>query len=143
MSRRYCDPIPVWFDRPGTDGVGSDAASGRPVAEQVSAAVPARFRWHRSLYVVTDVLGHWIEAGPWWSDATAAVRAPAVRAVRAGSVGVDAPRSPRSSPGGITAPAQRRVWRVEAAGRGGSGVFDLCEPRGEEHPMWLLLAAVD
>lgn len=109
---------------------------------------PEQFLWRGRLWKVSDVLGHWMETGPWWHG-------PGMRAV----LGCDS----AASPGGAAGPgdsaggsgsagvagvagvsgdlsgyvsgdlsAEREVWRVEAA-RGfaaaqdasGSGVFDL------------------
>src|SRR3954470_1353711 len=51
-----------------------------PVAVQRRDDVPEQFLWRDRLYVVRDVLAHWIEAGAWW-DSTAA------RALGAGDQG--------------------------------------------------------
>jgi hypothetical protein len=49
MTRRYDDPVDV---RRRDD-------------------VPAEFLWRGRLYVVRDVLAHWIETGAWWRAAAA------------------------------------------------------------------------
>lgn len=66
-------------------------------------AVPDQFLWRDRLYVVRDVLAHWVEAGGWWR-----------RAATAAGAAADDP--------------EREFWRVEAGcGRGaGTGVYDLC-----------------
>ncbi len=123
MSRRYSEPIRVWV---GPHQGGAGAALG---------SVPVRFRWRWRTYVVTEVLGRWIEGGAWWPAVTAAIS----------TVGA---RSPAASG------PDRRVWRVEARTEGRTGVFDLCDQRpvddtqppaapGVGDRRWLLLAAVD
>jgi hypothetical protein len=100
MSRRYDEPVDV---RRRDD-------------------VPAEFLWHGRLYVVRDVLAHWVETGAWW-------RTPAAKAVYGLTDDL------RDDTGGDPAPtglaldeSERELWRVEAsAGRAqGSGVYDLC-----------------
>lgn len=125
MTRRYDDPVDV---RRSTVGAGPGAGPG----------APAQFLWRGRLYVVREVLGHWVEVRPWW-------RAGAARAL----LGTDTPDA--SQPSGALALAapplapahpgpsgrapdrtvdegEREVWRVEAgAGRlHGTGVYDLC-----------------
>ena len=60
---------------------------------------PDQFLWRGRLYVVREVLAHWVESGGWWRCPTA---------------GVD--------------DAEREFWRVEASpGRAAAtGVYDLC-----------------
>ncbi len=97
---------------------------------------PEQFIWRDKLWVVTDLVSHWIETGAWWEqDGVAELLG--VRA--AGWSGSSTP--PRGS--GLDEPdrrrgadllAEREVWRVEAArgrlarflGPHASGVFDLC-----------------
>lgn len=71
---------------------------------------PARFLWHDRLYVVREVLEHWVESREWWPGTRPAHRA-------SGTAPALAVRS-----------AEREVWRVEAAaGRCAPlGVYDLC-----------------
>ncbi len=109
MSRRYRDPIRVWQGPHQGDAIG---------------AVPVRFRWRRRTYVVTEILGRWIEAGSWWPAAGAALR------VESGL----APDRPHQD---------RRVWRVEARATGRTGVFDLCQTEAHADAPWVLLAALD
>ncbi|NHC45578.1 DUF6504 family protein [Motilibacter aurantiacus] len=92
---------------------------------------PEQFLWRGKLYVVRDVLAHWVETGAWW-------RAPSAHLVH----GTDEPPVPTGAGGPVSGhPAEaagsstlalqeageREMWRVEAsAGRAaGSGVFDL------------------
>jgi hypothetical protein len=117
--RTYGDAIDV---RTGADALsGSDA--------------PAQFLWRGRLYLVRDVLAHWVELGAWWSvrgsRAPRAVAAAAARAAgpRSGSgaappsSGVEPTRSVSADVGAV----EREVWRVEASfGRLGTrGVYDL------------------
>jgi hypothetical protein len=72
---------------------------------------PAEFLWRGRLYVVRDVLSHWVETDAWWR-----AQRPADPAGPAGPVG---------SADGLDDECE--LWRVEAtAGRvHGTGVFDL------------------
>lgn len=85
---------------------------------------PEQFLWRERLYVVRQVLAHWVESGQWWSAASGA----ALLAGEHVAVGSEPGRA-----GSATAPAQlddgeRDMWRVEAsAGQfAGTGVYDLC-----------------
>jgi hypothetical protein len=108
MTRRYDDPVDV----------------------RRRDEAPAEFLWRGRLYVVRDVLDHWVEAGAWW-------RAAPARALLGTDVGTHLGTDIGSAGGpgdsGDAAPravddGEREVWRVEAsAGRArGSGVYDLC-----------------
>ena len=84
---------------------------------------PAQFLWRGRLYVVRDVLDHWVEVGTWWSGAAArALLGTGPDAPGFDAPGFDAPGSRVGVDDG-----EREVWRVEAsAGRTlGSGVYDL------------------
>ena len=121
--RRYDDPVEV---RKGlVHGSGGDVEA------------PEQFLWRGRLWKVCDVVGHWVETGPWWQSSNLAPvlgdepttdqtgdqtgdQGAARTAVRASSV--------------HDLVADREVWRVEAArglaaagsGSGaGRGVFDL------------------
>ena len=106
MARRYHEPVEV---RRGL---------------VAGAEAPAEFLWRDRLFVVRDVLSHWVETGSWWASAALA-----------GVYGLDAePATPGGPAGpgesvdaGLGGDGERELWRVEAgAGRGGlSGVFDL------------------
>lgn len=103
--------------------------------------VPAEFLWRGRLYVVREVLAHWVETPAWWtgSEASTLLGSDAGTLLGSdggtvlGSGGGQAALSPRST--SQPAPAavadgdsgEREVWRVEAsAGRAcGSGVYDL------------------
>jgi hypothetical protein len=132
MTRRYDDPVDV---RRGDDA-------------------PEQFLWRGRLYVVRDVLGHWVETGAWWrapsarsvyaGDVYAGDPAPVVGAERfAGSLEGASPEFDGGSVGTLVDDSEREVWRVEAsAGRAaGSGVYDL----GFDWSAcaWTLLRALD
>jgi hypothetical protein len=108
----------------GRDIDGRDA-DGRDVdgwgADGGDVDVPVQFLWRGRLYLVRDVLAHWVELGTWWS----------VRGARS-SRGPAAPSSTYAEEGRRSVAAdvgavEREVWRVEAAaGRSGTGgVYDL------------------
>jgi len=128
MTRRHADPVEVLV-RPGPRG---------PQPEQLL--------WRDRLYVVSDVLGHWVEAGGWWQGHAARAVLEELEPAAVGAVQELAlapiPSSPRWAQrawgepapdiGASTAPTavddhEREVWRVEArAGRHGTGgVYDL------------------
>lgn len=106
MARRYHEPVEV----------------RRGLVE--GAEAPAEFLWRDRLFVVRDVLSHWVETGPWWASTALS-----------GVYGLDTepampvePAGPGESvDAGLGVDGERELWRVEAgAGRGGlSGVFDL------------------
>lgn len=89
LARRYAEPVDVMR--------GDDA--------------PTQFLWRSRLYVVRAVLGHWLEAGAWWT------RSASLSLLTGGDQTADAVDD-----------AEREFWRVEAtAGRAaGTGVYDLC-----------------
>ncbi len=101
--------------------IGADSRSG--------SDVPAQFLWRGRLYLVREVLAHWVELGTWWS-----VRGS--RATRRGVAAAARP-SPENSAAATSEPlrsvaadvgaVEREVWRVEASsGRSGTcGVYDL------------------
>ena len=116
--RRYTDPVEVRSASPGDTGA------------------PSAFLWRGRLYVVRDVLGHWLERRSWWSS-------PAARMVHGegvpgvdGALALDGPLPGEAAVQvRVTDLAQEReVWRVSASpGRAyPSGIYDLCrEPAGE------------
>lgn len=118
-----------------------DAGSGRRTGTSpvpMHAGAPEQFLWRGRLYLVRDVLAHWVELGTWWS-----VRGPAGRPVSrsgaaagaadggveggAGPAGDDAGQPRRRSVAVDVGAVEREVWRVEAApGRSVTpGVYDL------------------
>jgi hypothetical protein len=103
VTRRYADPV-----RDAVD-VRRDQSGQRPV----------QFLWRGRLYLVRDVLAHWVEVGAWWRQ----------RGADGLPVRVDE--------------AGRQVWRVEAgAGRAAaSGVYDLAYD--ESARTWTLARTLD
>jgi hypothetical protein len=85
-----------------------------PVDVHRQDTTPDQFLWRGRLYVVRDVLAHWMEAGGWWRRPT---------------VGVD--------------DREREFWRVEAgSGRHAmTGVYDLCFDWG--HAAWSVARVLD
>ncbi len=87
---------------------------------------PTQFLWRGRLYVVRDVLAHWVEIGEWWRSTQVAtlLAAGAEETVPlTGTVPADPDVEARSLDAG-----DREFWRVEAgAGRtAGTGVYELC-----------------
>ena len=90
---------------------------------------PEQFLWRGRLWKVADVVGRWVETGPWWQSADA----DAVRGTDGPGEGEEAQAGrvgDASAPGAVDLLAEREVWRVEAAAgrnasRDGRGVFDL------------------
>lgn len=105
-----------------------------PVEVVRSNGEPARFLWHDKLYVVRDVLEHWVENEEWWHTGH----------TNRGRVGtIPAPRTPGATATGTALlAAEREVWRVEAAaGRSAPlGVFDL---RLDARGAWTLARTLD
>lgn len=140
MARRHIDPVEVLR----------------------SGGEPARFLWHDRLYVVREVLDHWMENEEWWqgraTGVTSATRTVARTAVAGTAAASAATPAGATAPGGTTMLAgapertsalgtpefatEREVWRVEAAaGRCAPlGVFDL---RLDAHGGWTLARTLD
>jgi hypothetical protein len=122
MVRRYDELVEV-----------RTAVADAPSPGQLPGS-PVAFLWRDRLYVVRSVLSHWYERRVWWREAAASallgLRSDVVVTAQgaAGSAGValtEAVRSPaRGTP---LEPAEREVWRVEAAAGRSSpvGVYDL------------------
>ena len=80
---------------------------------------PEQFLWRGRLWKVCDVVGHWVETGPWWQSS-------GVRAVVGTDDAFAEEPSVAPSPVGHDLLAEREMWRVEAgAGMASAGVFDL------------------
>lgn len=126
--RRYDDPVDV---RRGMVPGSAGAVEG-----------PAQFLWRGRVWKVRDVVGHWVETGPWWSSTGARAllegQDPGGEGERTGPAGrADVGSAdPGPQPGaGADLVAEREVWRVQAARgmtahHGGAGaevcgVFDL------------------
>jgi hypothetical protein len=137
--RRYKDPVEVRSASP--EGTGA----------------PSAFLWRGRVYVVRDVLGHWLERTSWWSSPAARmVHGEGVAAVD-GALALGGPVSDAAAAGGQVRVAdlaqEREVWRVSASrGRAyPAGIYDLCrEPaaeagasRGSPGAVWHLVRAAD
>ncbi|HSA49913.1 MAG TPA: DUF6504 family protein [Yinghuangia sp.] len=129
MARRHIDPVEV-------------ARSG---------GEPARFLWHDKLYVVRDILDHWVENEEWWhaagrpaqSGRTGLMHGPDGSAeARRVAPGIGPGVSDGTPSGTALLAAEREVWRVEAAaGRSAPlGVFEL---RLDAHGSWTLARSLD
>ncbi len=145
-------------------GLGAGDAS----SSSLGIAPPAQFLWRGRLYLVREVLAHWVELGTWWSARGArSPRRPVLASggaasgvasgspSDAGTAGTGAPgiaSSTRSVAADVGA-VEREVWRVEAAaGRTAVvGVYDLVrdvtatDPRGgpTRPDRWRLARALD
>jgi hypothetical protein len=88
---------------------------------------PTQFLWRHRLWVVRDIISHWVETGAWWEQqgvsalfggvgsASAGRQEQAGRHERAGAVS-----------SGADLLGERELWRVEAVrGQQSAGVFDL------------------
>ena len=155
MVRRYDELIEVRTAAAGLE-TGHDAVPGAPVA----------FVWRDRLYVVRSVVSHWYERRVWWREAAASallglrsdvtVTAQGAASV-SGAVGPARVAVIESAPGraGSTRvePAEREVWRVEAAAGRSSpvGVYDLVldpaidplDPAGDGPGTWRLARLSD
>jgi Family of unknown function (DUF6504) len=106
---------------------------------------PEQFLWRGRLWLVHDVMAHWIETGPWWEQR----EAQAVLGTDAGSASADT----SGADGQVCTDllGEREVWRVGAAsGRAGfragvasgqRGIFDLVFDWGAGQ--WRLQHSVD
>jgi hypothetical protein len=105
---------------------------------------PEQFLWRGRLWKVCDVVGHWVETGPWWQSSNVAP----VLGADGSSDGFAAGSAADRTPSVHDLVAEREVWRVEAArglaGTGpgaGRGVFDLVFDWGQGG--WLLTRCAD
>jgi hypothetical protein len=137
---------------------------GRRCAEPIEVRrrddVPEQFLWRSRLYVIQDVLEHWLESGQWWSSTPAMALAAGSDAPSASTEltlapipaspkwaqrawGEPAPDVGASVGPAATDDAEREFWRVEAgAGRSASrGVYDLCFDWS--HGSWQLMEVHD
>jgi hypothetical protein len=126
------DPRPgPWAEADGEVRDGDVVSADDPIG----SARPAQFVWRGRLYLVREVLAHWVELGTWWTARGGAAGAHARRHApqaphasvalddRAETVPSEAPRSVSVDVGAV----EREVWRVEASvGHATTpGVFDL------------------
>ena len=152
--RTYGEVIDVRTEAHRGDGPLAGPLGGR-VDGALPSDAPAQFVWRGRLYLVRDVLAHWVELGTWW---TLPRRATVPQ-------GAGAPGGHRSAPADGEPPArsvaadvgavEREVWRVEAAaGRSATaGVYDLVRdvpavdpraPLSAAHPpRWRLARTLD
>jgi hypothetical protein len=82
---------------------------------------PAQFLWRDRLWVVRDIIAHWVETGAWWEQ-------PGVGVLFGEVGGAEASRPPAASgpDRGADLLGEKEVWRVEAMRpRTGAGVFDV------------------
>lgn len=113
-----------------------------PVEVVRSGGEPARFLWHNRLYVVRNVLDHWVENEEWW-HAGPADRTDAARSAQGSAPGRPEEAADRThATGTALLAAECEVWRVEAAaGRSAPlGVFDL---RLDGQGAWTLARTLD
>jgi hypothetical protein len=113
--RSYGEVIDVRTTAPALAGAATEGGAG----------APEQFLWRGRLYLVRDVLAHWVELGAWWVAPGRARRVDGTdgTGARVESGDAAAPRSVAADVGAV----EREVWRVEAApGRSASpGVYDL------------------
>lgn len=116
----------------------ASAATGSTEPASAAVVAPVQFLWRGRLYLVREVLAHWVELGTWWTarSSRTSVTTPAPAATPAASgfpvawpvdaAGAEQPVPARSVAADVGA-VEREVWRVEAAsGRTARvGVYDL------------------
>ena len=95
---------------------------------------PEQFMWRDRLWVVREVVSHWVETGAWWEQAGVAAL-----------LGAGSPDLPPAGPRFVAELLRERdVWRVEAGqGRltGHTGIFDLAFDWADTR--WRLVGCVD
>lgn len=148
MTRRYDDPVDVRIDvrRAGTTGAAGVTGAGVTGAGVTGAepGAPAQFVWRGRLYLVREVLGHWVEVRPWWRAGAALALLGTDAPELSGALALAAPPvAPSIATDRSVEDGEREVWRVEAgAGRlHGTGVYDLCLDPVEG--TWTLARALD
>lgn len=102
---------------------------------------PTQFLWRDRLWVVREIISHWVESGAWWQQSGVAALF-GVSATR--SDGEGAAGSGGRSVLGVDLLCEREYWRVEARrGRAslGAGVFDLAYDMADGR--WHLVCAFD
>jgi len=129
----------------GSSGAGSSGTGSSGAGSVGGVAVGNQFLWRSRIYVVRNVLAHWVESGTWW---TSLQRQSKLRALPSASVdGVPVEPSITRDVGAT----ERWVWRVEAAAGSSApiGVYDVaCEIRGVDSAeltqgQWRLARALD
>ncbi|MGN6611588.1 MAG: DUF6504 family protein [Angustibacter sp.] len=154
MVRRYDELIEVRTAPGAGDREGTDDGPAAPVA----------FVWRDRLYVVRSVVSHWYERRVWWretaasallglrSDVQLAAQGAAVTG-RSSATLLEPALAGSDRSGAAVAPAEREVWRVEAAAGRSSpvGVYDLVldpaidpvDPAGDGPGTWRLARLSD
>ena len=154
-----------WAEADGEvrDDSASIGVSTLGADELLGSARPAQFVWRGRLYLVREVLAHWVELGTWWTARGGAAGTHARRHPPAApndpndpndlndqsdAVPSEAPRSVSVDVGAV----EREVWRVEASvGHATTpGVFDLVRDVPARSPgdpvtpdRWRLARALD
>jgi len=140
----------------GGDVVGDVVGDGGTASadEPLGSARPAQFVWRGRLYLVREVLAHWVELGTWWTARGGAAggharrHAPVAPNDPSDAVPSEVPRSVSVDVGAV----EREVWRVEASvGHATTpGVFDLVRDVPARSPgdpvtpdRWRLARALD
>jgi hypothetical protein len=138
--RRYDEAIEV--------RTASAAEVADPEGAAVDQSAPVAFVWRDRLYVVRGVLAHWYERRVWWREAAASALL-GLRAETSGEATAQGAVALASAPGETRVslePAERQVWRVEAAAGRSSpvGVYDLVhDPIAEPVTGWRLTGVDD
>jgi hypothetical protein len=90
---------------------------------------PEQFLWRDRLWVVRDIIAHWVETGAWWEQPGVGVLFGGLDAVEESAPGVVEEPTPRVVDGparGADLLGEKEIWRVEAVRpRAGAGVFDV------------------
>jgi hypothetical protein len=96
---------------------------------------PMQFLWRNRLWVVRDIIAHWVQTGAWWEQPHVSALFGSVaptEGAEAATAGVPSLAAAEDSPlaGGPPLGAdlleEREVWRVEAmCARTSTGVFDV------------------
>jgi hypothetical protein len=126
----------------------ASAAEAGPQGAAVGLSAPVAFVWRDRLYVVRAVLAHWYERRVWWREAAASALL-GLRSEGSGEVTAQGAVALAAAPGELRAclePAERQVWRVEAAAGRSSpvGVYDLVhDPSAEPVTGWRLTGVDD
>ena len=98
--------------------------AARPGSRSSTPGAPEQFLWRGRIYLVRDVLAHWVELGAWWAAPGRPTLSDVAAAAGADRSGDEPPvRSIAADVGAV----EHEVWRVEAApGRSANpGVYDL------------------
>ena len=159
--RTYGETIEVRTAAPaeaaGPTGTAAEGSSYEPAvassssAPSVTPAPPAQFLWRGRLYLVREVLAHWVELGTWWTARSPRTSSPAPEPTAPGPASGPASGSagfpvahpdpgyadpPTRSVAADVGAVEREVWRVEAASGRTSrvGVYDLVRDVPAAHP---------